>query len=446
MATVAIGLDLGTRIARWGQIELLQQPQYRSDAARNHAMRLSIAVATMLTALFIVSAEPLGRYYVSPELPNMIYLSAPVFLLSASSATAEAILRNDFRFKQLAYRNTISTLIGGSVAILLAIRGYGALALAAQQLVQAIVVSIWSWAVVSWRPRIVHSLPLVPDQTAQGATVMAGLLLPQLVPRTFDLFVGLSLGPVALGIMRVAYRFNDFVGQLVWVPLVGVASAQLSSTTDNLREMRLSYLKLTQVSAIITCPLLVGVGLVAPEAVPVLFGANWEASIPLVQISALLAFVMPVNYYFASAMVALGQRRVIIRQALVDVALAVILATAAAHVSLLAVASAMVLRAALTSVMNTLDLSHHLRVRFIDLATTLAPPFAATIVMAAGVTLVRELLSPVSPIPTLAILTLSGMAAYVGILWLGARFSLWPDFGAAIRRFTPQSSPSISRS
>lgn len=439
MATLSIGLDLGLRVARWGQIELLQQPQFRTDAARNHAFRLSIGLASIMALLFVAAAWPLGQYFASPELTVMSYLCAPVIVLAAAGSTAEAILRNEFRFQQIAYRNTVSTLIGGAVALLLAVRGYGAIALAVQQLVQAGLGAIWVWAAIAWRPSFASKPTYVAATARQGGSIMMASLLPQLIPRSFDLWVGLMLGPVALGIMRVANRFNDFVGQMVSIPLNGVASVQFSTMSDDVRALRWSYLQMTQASAAIICPVIVGVGLVAPEAVPLLFGSNWDASIPIVQISSLLALTMPISYYFAPAMVALGGRQILVRQSLFDVGVGVTAAIVAAGISLQAVAVAMVLRSAFTSTCNARDLHVHMHLSIRDLARNLAPPYTATLAMVVSVTVARfELVSNMSQLITVVILANVGAIAYLGTLLIGAQLGLWPNYIDAIKRLFPK--------
>lgn len=439
MATLSIGLDLGLRIARWGQIELLQQPQNRTDAARNHAFRLSIGIASVMAVLFVAAAWPLGQYFASPELTVMAYLCAPVILLYAAGSTPEAILRNEFRFQQLAYRNTVSTLIGGAVALFLALRGYGAIALAAQQLVQAALGAIWVWTVVDWRPSVTQRSTYEPEIARHGGSIMIASLLPQLIPRSFDLCVGLLLGPVALGIMRVANRFIDFVGQMVAIPLTGVASAQFSILADDPRAMRWSYLQMTQASAAIVCPVIVGIGLVAPEAVPLLFGTNWGASIPIVQISSLLALVMPISYYFAPAMIAIGKRRVLVRQSILDVSLGIFAAVAAASISLEAVAIAMVIRAAFTCVCNAYDLRIHLHLSLGDLVRSLAPPYTATAIMVASVMAARYGLDThYSQLATLLILAGVGAIAFLATIGVGARLGIWPNYAMAIKRLVPR--------
>ena len=105
IATVSIGLDLGIRVARWGQVELLQQERYRTDQAYNQSLRLSLAVGALFTLVFVMLARPIGAAFQSPQLVTMILISAPVFLFSAAGSTPEAQLRTQFRFNVLAVRN-----------------------------------------------------------------------------------------------------------------------------------------------------------------------------------------------------------------------------------------------------------------------------------------------------------------------------------------------------
>lgn len=429
MATVSVGLDLGTRVARWGQVELLQQKRYLNDDARNQSFRLSLGIGALFALLFVGLAQPMARYFHSAELATMMYLCAPVFLFLATGSTAEAVLRAQFRFRVLAFRSTIATLVGAVVAIVLANNGYGALALAAQRLIQAAMSGLWIWSAVNWRPSLKLHLPWSSALAREGATVMAGTLLPVAIPRTIDLIVGFTMGPVMLGIMRVAFRVNEFVGQLVIMPLVSVANAELSTRVHDRAAMVRSYLRLTQASALLMNPLLIGLALVAPEAVPFLFGPKWVGAVPFVEVVGLLAIVAPINYYFAPAMVALGQSRLVIRQGLVQIVLGAVLTAAAAQISLVAIAWAHVVRGLVVSMLNIGDLHRHMNLRLRDLARSMAPPYLATLGMTVAVLATRSLVGDtLDSNLRLALLVAIGGAGYAGILALMTLVGLWPDF------------------
>lgn len=439
MATITIGLDLGMQIARWGQVELLQQSRYKTDEARNQAFRISIAIALCFAAIFVAVAPALARAYESPELATMLYLCAPVFLFSSASATAEGILRSEFRFQTLAYRGSATALIGGAVAIWLAVSGYGALALAAQRFVQAAISVVWVWSAVAWRPNFRTKSAFSRMQLTDGASTMTGALLPILVPRSIDLFVSVMLGPAALGLLKIAFRIFEFVGQLAIMPLVGVANAQLARFADDPSGLRQSYLRFTQVSASLICPMMIGFAIVAPEAVPILFGNNWSSSVPLVQMVSILALTAPPNYFFPAAMIAIGQSRLVLRQGMFQVVVGLVLAAIASQYSLTAVLISQIIRGVLLTGYNFFDLHRFADMRLREIMRSMAPPYTATAVMAVAMIAARiALTDKLPPLYLLLALVPIGSFAYVVTILIGVRLRIWPDFLLAIRRLLPE--------
>jgi O-antigen/teichoic acid export membrane protein len=386
-----------------------------------------LAIACVFAALFAGLARPLGRLYGSNQLEQMMYLCAPVFLFTAARTPAEAILRSEFRFRLFAFRNTVTNLVGAAVAIALAEKGFGPLALAAQSLVQSFMLAIWVWTAVEWRPRFIGRIAWSRSLVRDGASVMAGYVLPLIVPRSVDFAVGFLLGPTPLGLMRVAFRVNDFVSQMVIMPLVGVANAQLSSVSGELAALRRSYMRLMQASAALMCPALIGIGLVAPELVPILFGPKWRAAAPIIQIVSLLAFVAPLNYYFSAAMVALGHSRFVLRQGLLQLGLGILVAALAAQISLEAVMIAHVVRGILLGVYNLAVLRDRMKLTLKEFWRYMAQPYLSTIAMTAVVVLTRAGLGHgVKPLFTLIVLVSAGALTYGAMFWFGGRLRLWP--------------------
>lgn len=429
MATVTIGLDLGMQIARMGQVELLQQSRYKTDEARNQALRVSLAMAICFAVIFIIIAPLIARAYASPEMATLLYLCAPVFLFSSMSATAEGILRSEFRFQTLAYRGTTAAVLSGIVAVALVTSGFGVLALGAQRLVQSATSVVWVWSAVTWRPDFRARSRFSGAFMRDGASTMTGALLPLLVPRSIDLFVSVMLGPAQLGLLKIAFRIFEFIGQLVIMPLVGVANAQLARFADDMAGLRQSYLRFVQVSASLLCPMMVGFALVAPEAVPILFGPKWVSSISLIQMVSILALTAPPNYFFPAVMIAIGQSRLVLRQGIFQIVIGVGLAAVAAQYSLEAVLITQIVRGVLVTAYNFSDLRRFTGMQFADIARSLLPPYVSTGVMAAAMFGMRFLLPDhLSQLQLLITLVISGGAVYVATIMLGAWLKVWPDF------------------
>lgn len=438
MATVTIGLELGTQILRWGQVEMMQQSRHQHDDARNQALRFSMSIAIIFAAIYALSAEPLARAYRSPELATMMYLCAPIFLFSALHATADGILRSEFRFRKLAYRGSIASIVGGAVAIVLAASGFGALALAAQRLVQAGMSAIWVWSAISWRPRFGTKLPFSRALMQDGAHTMIGSILPTLVPRSIEMFISVVLGPAPLGLYKIAFRIFEFIAQLAIMPLVTVAGAELARHGADPHGLRQAYLRFTQVSASLLCPLMVGFAIVAPEAVPILFGANWVSAVPLVRLVSILALTAPPNYFFPATMIAIGQSRLIIRQGVFQIVIGLGLAAVAVQYSLFAVLLTQVIRGVLLTGYNFADLGRFTGLRLGEVVRRMAPPYVATFIMSAAMIALRVVLvDQCTPLALLVLLTAAGGLAYAGTILLGVRLAWWPDFLQVFNRLLP---------
>lgn len=427
IATVSIGLDLGVRIARWGQVELLQQQRYRTDEARNQSFRLSLGVGAIFMALFLATARPVGAAYHSAELTLMMLIAAPVFLLAAPGATAEALLRTEYNFHTIAVRNSVTSLAGAVIAVALINLGFGVVGLAIQRLVEAGAASAWVWTAVRWRPRPFARLGWNPQLFHEGTHIMLGTLMPVLVPRSIDLFVGALIGTAQLGLMRVATRINDFVGQVVVMPLVSVANTHLSGLHDDLPAMRRSYLRLTQASAALMCPALVGLSLVAPEAIPIIFGEKWTGAVPFVEVTGLLGLVAPINYHFAPTMMALGRSKLVFRQGLLQVAAGMGLAFAGAMISLLAVAFANLARGTIVAIWNLLELRRAMKLGLGEVSAHLAPPYLGTLAMALVVIALRFAFgAEMGVLERLVVFSGAGAVTYVLVVGAGDRVGLWP--------------------
>jgi O-antigen/teichoic acid export membrane protein len=369
-----------------------------------------------------------GAAYHSPQLTLMMLICAPVFLLSAPGATAEALLRTEFRFNVIAVRNSVTSLIGAIAAVVLILLGYGVVGLAIQRLIQAAIANAWVWTAVAWRPKLFDRAGWSSQLFREGTHIMLGTLMPLLVPRSIDLFVGAFIGAAQLGLMRVGTRINDFVGQVVVMPLVSVANTHLSSLHDDVTAMRRSYLRLTQASALLMCPSLVGLSLVAPEAIPLLFGSKWTGAVPFVEVIGLLGIVAPINYYFAPTMMALGKSRLVFRQGLLQVVLGMGLALIGALISLLAVAVANVLRGTFVAIWNLLELRSAMRLNLRDVVAYLAPPYLGTLAMAATVLALRGLIgAELPPFERLLAMSACGATAYALVVGAGERLGLWPE-------------------
>ena len=283
----------------------------RADLTSGHldaAFWGSLAVGTAFAVAVGGAAGAAG--YLVEDGPGVLVLLAWLsvsVLLTAAGRVQRALLTRAFDFKRLTIRAAASTLAGGAVGVAMVQNGGGVWSLVAQQVVYFGVSSLSLWALVPWRPSWTFRREAFEELWAFGRTVVAAQSLDYLNRRADTVLVGVFLGPAALGIYSVAYKLVLVVsdGVLTVVNAVALpAFSKLQGAPDRLSE---AYGHALKGSAALAFPLLAGLAAVAPTAVPLLFGEQWSASVPVLYALVALSVAQVVYYVEDGMMMALGR-------------------------------------------------------------------------------------------------------------------------------------------
>jgi O-antigen/teichoic acid export membrane protein len=106
-------------------------------------------------------------------------------------------------------------------------------------------------------------------------------------------------GTDALGVYTIAGRLPYTISQTTTGVVGNVAFAAASRLQSDRAGIRRGFLAASEHLAVITLPLFVGFALIAPWAVPVLFGDKWDDSIPLAQWLTVTTLVQATTLYLS---------------------------------------------------------------------------------------------------------------------------------------------------
>lgn len=242
----------------------------------------------------------------APELTAICVALSPLVLLQGLSIVPEAVLRRELRFRAVAIRTLLASLLSGAVGVALALAGAGIWALVAQQLVNALVGLVVLWTVCPWRPSRRPRLSGIRDLlvfSAHSANAGLGLMLSS---KADIIFTGLFFGPVATGIYRLAARLPDMLVDVTVRSLQQVALPSLSRLQRDRAALAAQLNQLQHLGALAGLPVL---GILAAAAGPLvtLLGPQWAGTeVPL----RLLCLYGAVNVYgvlLGPALQAIGQ-------------------------------------------------------------------------------------------------------------------------------------------
>jgi O-antigen/teichoic acid export membrane protein len=182
--------------------------------------------------------------------------------------------------------------VQGVVSIVLAVGGAGPWAIVWGYLAGSAAACLTAWIVVAYRPGasvLRVEWPVVRRLLAYGAPAAGQGLLAALIFDIDYVIVGKSLGAEPLGAYTLAFRVPQLLIINVFFVLSAVAFPMFSRVSDDPERLRRGYLTTLRLQTAYGVAAGVGLFMVAPLLVPVVFGPAWEGSVAALGALALYA-------------------------------------------------------------------------------------------------------------------------------------------------------------
>jgi O-antigen/teichoic acid export membrane protein len=399
----------------------------RRTLTRGHidtAFWVALATGAILTVSGVVLAIPIATVLGEPELQPILQVLSFVFVLSALNSIQIALLRRELAFRSIALRTLLAIAGGGVVGIAMASAGAGAWALVGQQLAQAGLAVAVLWRVSPWRPGRQVSRQHFRELFSFGINIVGSDILVFVSRNADNLLIGALMGTTPLGIYAVAYRILDATGNL----LVGIARriafpafSRLHYDPDRLQR---AYFRVARTSSALIVPGFVGLALVAPELIAVLFGPRWNESGPVAAILFMIGPILAVQSFSGSLLNAAGHPGVVFRFRLVTAItnVAGFLIAVVLFRDVIAVAVAYVVRGYLLLPLNLYLVRKHAAIPIGPFLLQMRGTAISTLAMAAAVLAVKlGVGDQIGNMLLLAIEVLVGAAAFLVALVLVER-------------------------
>jgi O-antigen/teichoic acid export membrane protein len=241
--------------------------------------------------------------------------------------------------------------------------------------------------------------------------------------RVQDVIIGRTIGTAAVGVYRTAWRTVELIAQAVIMPFSQVALPTLGRLQDDLPAFRRAYLRIISVSAALSFPAIVGFAVLAPYAIPLIFGDQWGESAQIARVLGFMALPFTLNRFAGPALGTLGQSGLLAKIAALQLVLTVAMTLAAAPYGLLAIAAAYVARAYLVLPIQMWAFKKYSGLGYGELLASIAPAFSISFVMAGALLALDGFLGPRFGNRGLHLLVLVvvGALVYTGSMFLFAR-------------------------
>jgi len=417
-AIAVVFSEVGRVIAIQGMVQNIPRAKKLSPGLAdtvfwtNLGMSFAVALVVLVGAPFIM--DLIGQPGAAAPLQALGF----VLPIAALGATHLALRLREFGHKSLALRSVLGNTFGGAAAVAAALAGWGIWSLVVQRFVSETVNAAMSWQAYRWTPGRSFSMAQLRTIWSFGFNLALTQIIGILPRHAMNLVLGTIINAAAVGINRTAWRTMELVAQGTISPFTTVALQTLSRLQTDTAEMVKAYRWMLSRSAMITIPALVGLGVLAPDAVPAIYGAKWHEAGQIAQIFAFLAVPWPVSAFAGPLLMALGRASTLRTLAFGQLIAVIVFAGLSAPFGLVAVAWTTVARAYLSLPFLMLFLKRAAGITPSDTLSPIAAPLAASLVMAAAVWPLMEAIRPhFAPLVAVLICVAAGMTIYGAMLY-----------------------------
>lgn len=419
MALAAAIVSVMTLLVEQGFGGALIQRSTLERGHENAAFLTSLALGALLGAACLLGAGWLADAFDQPELAPVLRVLAFVPAVTALGSVPLALLSRQLRFRQMAIRTWTATAVSGVAAVTAAVAGLGVWALVIQLLTQVVVSSALLWILARWRPGVRTSRAQLGHLLKFSSSLLGMNLLNVCNRRSDDFLIGAVLGPVALGLYAVAYRVLLVMTDTLTRTISHVAYPLFCLVQDDRERLLRGYYSASQVSAAIAFPAFLMMAVTAPQVVPTLFGSQWDESIPVMQVLALIGMLHASLYFTRSALTAVGKPHMALILTATNAVGNVVAFVIAVRWGILAVAIAYVIRGYLLAPLPIVLMNRLLGLDIRRYLAGMAAPFAAAAAMTGSMFAAQQALDSVVPAaPLLAVLLALGTLVYLAALRL----------------------------
>jgi PST family polysaccharide transporter len=262
----------------------------------------------MVMAGGIAAVSPLAAHFFNtPELvPILCTLSLSFWLTSCGVVHASLLLRG-MHFKAYAVVDLTSALASYLIALTCAHAGLGVWSLVLANVANSFTSTLGYWLASAWRPGLLFDGAEVKSITHFSLNLSGFGIVNYFARNADNIIVGRVLGRAPLGDYQTAYNLMLTPIQNISSVIGQVTLPAFAKIQEDNERFRFAYVKSCMLVALITFPVMAGLGVVAHPLITAVLGDKWVGAIRVFQILAPVGLVQSVQTSVGQIYVAKGR-------------------------------------------------------------------------------------------------------------------------------------------
>ena len=423
VALATLSADFLAVDGRYAAMDAVMQAGRYDKTYLNSAFIGFFLLASALALITWIAAPFVGAAYDAPLVATFMPLFGAMLLPIPWLAIMDALMSRNLQFRELTQRNVAGTLVGGLVGIALAFSPWLLWALFAQRLAALVVTTVLEIFYTRWVPGLEFDRKSIFDFLRRFFSLWVIGALNLLIGRATMLLFGIRYDAVTVGLARAANRIAETIQGPIVSPIMGLWFPLMSKVKGDLAGEREVYNSILRTAAFVVLPAFAGLAITTNDVVALLLPHQYAGVAPLMQATAITFLLIPIVWFNAIAMTALGMNRISLMYTVALVSTSLITLFAFSTVSPSQALLNMAIPAFIVGIVGNIVLNRRLQQPHGHHYAGLAPAILATTAMAAITFMVHGALHGSNPVVRLTACVITGGVVYIG--WLGVFHRRW---------------------
>jgi len=387
----------------------------------NVAFTLGLVFNTIISATAFLIAPLVATFFDDPRVTDIVRALSIIFIIWGLGNIHAARLKKELQFRQTLLPELGKSISKAIVSIGLAFAGYGVWSLVWGQIAANVAASSLYWFVYRWKPRLTLDMRTSRHLLGYSSQTVLSEFMGAIQTNIDYLIVGKRLGPDNLGYYTMAFR----VPELLIINTCYIVSNALfpaySKLQNDLESLRKGFLLTLRYIALYTVPVGVGMFIVTPGFVKVVFGDQWIPAIPVMQALSLYAVIYSLSFNAGDIYKAIGRPDLMNILGIFKLAVAIPILWLAGGYNIYYVGLAQVIAHSLLTLVRFIVIKRMISLRLRDILSALQPAISGSLVMFLCVYALQIWLRSMAPLLQLVILPVVGGLVYAAAIWFTNR-------------------------
>lgn len=274
----------------------------------NAVFWLSICISIVVYTTLFFCAPLIASFNHTPELTLIARIIFLGFVVTSLNTAHWAYLYKHLMVRERTISQVSSSLISSAIGLVAAFSGAGYWSLVAMDLGYKVSISVFYWSYSPWRPTFEFNLRPAFALFRFSCKILLTNLLTTLNGQVMQALLGHFFPRKdVVGHYSQANKWSLMGTNLLTGMISNVVQPVLVTITDDADRQVRVFRKMLRFTSFLAFPALWGLGVIAPEFIPLTIGDKWNPCVPLLQVLCFAAPFLPLGQLFAQMLISKGK-------------------------------------------------------------------------------------------------------------------------------------------